>query len=497
MTYNAPFESHTPRIAGSEVEYGNLMSVERTFRKDLYLDNFVSPPVDALDTYHVNATNIKTVYGYMDKGIEVYYPLGFLSTGDRLYLDLGEHIEFSTAECRSFSEVIQREFAGGDLIFRSLTKALSGGKLVNQYGIDRFQLNKTLSDQFYYWGYHENYLGLRELDSEGDYMLPLALHLSTRQVFAGSGEISKEGDFYVSQKMNSVRELCAGVASNPAIRPLVDQRDEPHADSNKWRRIHVSIGDAHLNRYSSWLQMVTTSVVLRIVEFGGEAGIDLKDLYLADPVAAARLIAQDPSLKKKVDLANGKSMTALELQTEICSRAIQMAEKIDLPDEEILGISEWAKVCDQLKGDPQDCYTKVEWIAKKQFIEGLMDRRGLTMNDRIIREAMLRWTDLDPTKGYGLRLGHSWQNLPGELNGYEISRPPGDTRAFGRGRLIGALGRAVKETRLEFCMADWEKLRFDNWKLANSPSKIGSVSLLDPFVATTERLEEALEQLAA
>lgn len=466
------FTSETRRLAGTEMEHGSVA---------VHLGPTGEPYTDA----NITQAALK----YLDSAVARTGTAGaFLSTGDRLYPDLNHHLEFSTAECLTFREVIEREFYGGRLILDALRRAVEDKRLVD------FRLRKIVSNDHYYWGYHENYLTPRTDENGREYIEALAVHLATRQVFAGSGDLKGDGRYLVSQKMPSIRSLFYGNADQVSSRPLVDQRDEPHANAELYRRQHVTVGDPHLMKYPGWLQMLATSVLMRMVE-GGE---ELSDLYLLDPVKSAQAISADTDLTSKHDMSlSNKRRTALEIQQELAERAYQFSLKNPLPPEEVVGIAEWRDVTQDLAIEPEACDDRVEWIAKQKLLDGLREKRGPKWKQEHSYAAAQNWTLLDPDTGFGLRTEDLRRPIPFGTDTLDLSNPPLDTRANARGRLIGAIDPLSKQdgsiVPITLSGVDWELATVS----IRSPRSSSKIHMDDPYQSVYDEVEEVIADAKA
>lgn len=404
----AEFYSDTPRIMGTEMEHNN------TVQRGEY--------------YHGVADPLKCIYPFIAEDVDVphladpetydyYRRPTFLPTGDRLYMDVGNHTEFSTAEFTTAAGVVGREFTGGNLLFSGMARALEND------AINGYRLYKNVSGDGNYWGYHENYLGLRRLDIVQDYAPPMVTHLVTRQIFAGAGDITQKGEFSVSQKMPAAREVLIGSACSPHKRPILDVgREEPHAHEDQWRRIHVAIGDPHLNPRAAWLQLITTSIVTRLPE----AGIRTDDLKINDPVKEAKMVSTDISLEHELEVggANAKKLTALQIQKELHARAVALNDRSPLPPEEQLGLEVWGTVLEALEQADDLMLDWVEWIDKRELLVQTMKRKGFSWGDKAMRAVNREWANLDPAKGYGLRRAFRSSTPPDVMVGYGDLTPP-------------------------------------------------------------------------
>ena len=465
------FTSETPRLAGTETEHG--CQAEREFNGHMLVGHEISP----------------FVYNYRDE--DIAHAGYHLETGDRAYPDINGHFEFATAEEISFRGVIEREFWGGQFVFRAMQRAKEAGRIAD------FKITKNVNNGIFYWGYHENYLTPRTENWQEQYVLPLAVHLATRQVFAGAGDLRPDGTYLVSQKADSTRSLNHGEAHQELWRPLVDMRDEPHADADIYRRQHITPVDPHLWKYPAWLQMATTSVVMRLVE----GGVDLSDLYLQNPVAATHQVAKDVWLKQPLEMANTqKAYKALEIQYLLALRSKQFAETHPLPEEEQIAIKEWLRVLEDLQRNPVAFADRVEWIGKRDFLNAMRERRGVDMKHPHMVAAARNWTDLDPETGFGLRLQHKSADIPYGDDLEDGSVPPADTRAHARGRLIGAVMAWTRRSEdrpkhpIRGMGTDWSRATLDR---SHSVKEGQHILMLDPYRSHYDHVEEVIDEMEA
>src|ERR1700704_4018957 len=246
----------------------------------------------------------------------------FLANGARLYLDVGSHPEYATPECDSIADLVVHDKAG-ERILEGLVR--SAEQRLREEGIRGevylFKNNTDSAGNSY--GCHENYLVEREGDFTKftDVLIPF---LVTRQVYAGAGKVlqTARGAMYcVSQRAEHIWE---GVSSaTPRSRPIINPRDEPHADAERYRRLHVIVGDSNMSEYTTFLKIGATSIVLRMIE----SGVVMRDLTLENPIRAIREVSHDITGRRKVRLANGKEASALEIQQEYFAKASEFVER--------------------------------------------------------------------------------------------------------------------------------------------------------------------------
>src|SRR5213080_3648411 len=272
----------------------------------------------------------------------------FLENGARLYLDVGSHPEYATPECHSIDDLVVHDKAG-ERILEGLVR--SAEQRLREEGIrgEVFLFKNNTDSAGNSYGCHENYLVERDGDFAKftDVLIPF---LVTRQVYAGAGKVlqTARGAMYcVSQRAEHIWE---GVSSaTTRSRPIINTRDEPHADAERFRRLHVIVGDSNMSEYTTFLKIGATSVVLRMLE---ETSVVLRDMTLENPIRAIREISHDITCKKRVRLANGREASALDIQSEYLTRAIRYAEQKGISPLEEQALAMWEHVMTHLENDP-------------------------------------------------------------------------------------------------------------------------------------------------
>jgi proteasome accessory factor A len=284
--------------------------------------------------------------------------------------------------------------------------------------------------------------------------------LVSRQVVTGSGRvgIGPSGDepgFQLCQRSDYI-EVEVGLETT-LKRGIINTRDEPHADADRYRRLHVIIGDANLAETSTYLKLGTTALVLDLIEDGPQHGIDLSDLALARPVHAVHAISRDPSLRVAVAMADGRELTALALQRIYLDRVAKLVDGRD-PDPRAADVVEtWAHVLDLLERDPMDCAELLDWPAKLRLLEGFRQRENLSWSAPRLHLVDLQYSDVRLDKGLYNRLvaRGSMKRLVTEHQVIEaVDNPPTDTRAYFRGECLRRFGADI-------AAASWDSVIFD------------------------------------
>ncbi|MET3954551.1 proteasome accessory factor PafA2 [Rhodococcus sp. OAS809] len=373
-----------------------------------------------------------------------------LTNGARLYVDHA-HPEYSAPEVADPLDAVIWDKAGERVMEAAARHASSVP------GAPRLQLYKNNVDgKGASYGTHENYLCSRETPF-ASIVTGLTPFFASRQVICGSGRVGlgqsgDEAGFQLSQRSDYI-EVEVGLETT-LKRGIINTRDEPHADADKYRRLHVIIGDANLAEMSTYLKVGTTALVLDLIE----AGVDLTDLQLARPVTAVHHISHDPTLRKTVALADGRELTGLALQRiylERVSKFLDREADRDPRADDI--VAKWAMVLDLLERDPMECANILDWPAKLRLLEGFRNREGLTWSAPRLHLVDLQYSDVRLDKGLYNRLvaRGSMERLVTEQQVLDaVTNPPTDTRAYFRGECLRRFGADI-------AAASWDSVIFD------------------------------------
>ena len=373
-----------------------------------------------------------------------------LTNGARLYVDHA-HPEYSTPEVTSPRDIVLWDKAGEHVMAEAARRA------ARIPGTQPIQLYKNNTDgKGASYGTHENYLMDRRTPFL-DIIRGLIPFFVTRQVFAGAGRVgigteSRTQGFQLSQRADFF-EVEVGLETT-LKRPIINTRDEPHADADKYRRLHVIIGDANLAELSTYLKVGTTALVLDMIE----ARTLTRDLSLEEPVAELQAISHDPSLTHRVRLRDGRRMTALEVQQtylEMAQRHVDRRGDDDGQTADVL--RRWAEVLEDLAVDPMRCADRLDWPAKLRLLEGYRSRDGLGWGDSRLHLVDLQYSDVRPEKGLYHRLvsrGSMQRLLTDDEVVTAMLRPPTDTRAFFR-------GECLRRYPAQVAAASWDSVVFD------------------------------------
>jgi len=418
--------------------------------------------------------------GSMPPEIETHLVNAVLTNGARYYVDHA-HPEFSTPECADALEVVRYDKAGEEVLRRSMAAARRS--LPDGQSIVVYKNNSDGKGNSY--GTHENYLMDRSLPfARLAHMI--TPHFVTRQIFAGAGKVGSESSsaprevaFQLSQRAEFFEEEVG--LETTLKRPIVNTRDEPHADPQRYRRFHVIVGDANLCEVATFLKVGTTALVLSLVEDDAFGGLDLA---LANPVRAIRQISYDLTLAAPLDMADGRSATALAIQWELYGLARKYAEDRGLAclGDEAVGamvLRRWEEVLHGLETDPATVARQVDWAAKLQLLEAYRERHGLDWDDQKLAAVDLQYHDLRPERSLFARL--DTEHLVGDDEvASAVAEPPRRTRAYFRGQCLKRWASSVAS-------ANWDSIVFD---LGTDPLR--RVPMMDPLRGTADHTEELL-----
>ncbi|WP_454166156.1 depupylase/deamidase Dop [Gordonia iterans] len=400
-----------------------------------------------------------------------------LTNGARLYVDHA-HPEYSAPEVRDPLDAVIWDKAGERVMEQAAEFVASVP------GSTRLQLYKNNIDgKGASYGTHENYLMDRRTSFDA-VVTGLMPFFASRQVVCGSGRVGigqsgEEAGFQLSQRADYI-EVEVGLETT-LKRGIINTRDEPHAEPDKYRRLHVIIGDANLAETSTYLKVGTTALVLDLIE----AGVDLSDLSLAWPVQAVHTISHDPTLSAVVALADGRELTGLALQREYLARVSDFHDAHHSDDDRAAQvIATWADVLDKLERDPMECADLLDWPAKLRLLEGFRQREGLTWSAPRLQLIDLQYSDVRLDKGLYNRLvsrGSMQRLVTEDQVRHAVHHPPEDTRAYFRGRCVSKFGADV-------AAASWDSVIFD----LGDDSMI-RIPTLEPLRGTREMVGELLE----
>ena len=375
-----------------------------------------------------------------------------LSNGARFYNDHA-HPEYSTPEVTNPRDVVLWDKAGERVMAEASRRAAT---IPGSLPIHLYKNNTDNKGASY--GAHENYL-MRRQTPFADIVMHLTPFFVTRQIVCGAGRvgIGQDGStpgFQISQRADFF-EVEVGLETT-LKRPIINTRDEPHADADKYRRLHVIIGDANLSEISTYLKVGATSLILSMIE---EKALSA-DLGIADPVSELKSVSHDPSLKHLIRMRDGRRLTALDIQWAFYERARSFVDNREGDDaDEITAdvLDRWESVLDRLGRDPMLCAGELDWVAKLRLLEGYRERESLQWASHKLQLVDLQYSDVRPEKGLYQRLV-TRGSMATLFTEDEIRRamlePPEDTRAYFRGRCLA-------QYAAEVVAASWDSVIFD------------------------------------
>ncbi|PRW65304.1 depupylase/deamidase Dop [Actinopolyspora mortivallis] len=485
------------RIMGTEVEYGITVPGDATANPVLSSTHIVLAYAAAADVprarrarwdYEVESP-LRDARGF-DMGASTAQSNGsegddlgaanvILTNGARLYVDHA-HPEYSSPEVTNPRDAVLWDKAGERVMEEAARRAASVP------GTSPIQLYKNNIDgKGASYGTHENYLCSRDTPFTA-VITGLTPFFVSRQIVCGSGrvglgQVGEKPGFQLSQRADYI-EVEVGLETT-LKRGIINTRDEPHADADRYRRLHVILGDANLAETATYLKMGTTALVLDMIE----AGHRFDDLRLADPVKAVHLISYDPQLSQKVELADGRRFTGLDLQrayheraaAHVDSRGGQSAREV---------VEMWGETLDLLGQDPMNCADRLDWPAKLQLLESYRARDNLGWSSPRLHMIDLQYADVRMDKGLYNRLvnrGSMRRLLTEEEVRRAVTDPPEDTRAYFR-------GRCLEHYPDEVAAASWDSVIFDLGR-----DSLVRIPTLEPLRGTKAHVGELLESAAS
>jgi len=406
----------------------------------------------------------------------------FLENGARLYLDVGSHPEYATPECDSVTELVAHDKAGE----RILEHLVAAAELrLHEEGIsgDVYLFKNNTDSAGNSYGCHENYLVSRqgEFARMADVLIPFFV---TRQIWCGAGKVlhgPRGAQYCLAQRAEHIWE---GVSSaTTRSRPIINTRDEPHADAERYRRLHVIVGDSNMSEWTTFMKVGITDLILRMVE----ANTVMRDLSLENPIRAIREISHDLTCTRKVRLSNGRELSALEVQTEYFEKTARFVERRGGDETSSLLLREWGDALEALReDDPGRLVRKIDWVTKRVMIERYMAKHDLPLGSPKVALLDLAYHDVNRSRGlYYLleRAGKVERVVSEDAISVATREPPQSTRAKLRGDFI----RQAKLKRRDYTV-DWVHL-----KLNDQAQR--TVLCKDPFRHTDERVEQLIAHM--
>lgn len=407
----------------------------------------------------------------------------FLTNGSRLYLDVGSHPEYATCECDSFHDAIAHERAGDSILHQM---AIEAEEALRADGIDGkiflFKNNTDSAGNSY--GCHENYLVGRggDFTDMARYLVPFFI---TRQLIVGAGKVvqtAKGAHYAISQRADHMWD---GVSSaTTRSRPIINTRDEPHADAELYRRMHVIVGDSSMSQSTNLLKIASTHALLCFLEDRRT----LRDFTMENPVKAIREIALDSTGRTSVQLANGSTVTALDIQWEYCNAVTAYANEAGMNEGLMARALElWARTLTAIETQQfASVNREIDWILKKAILDRAATKHGMNLEDPRLAQLDLAYHDINPERGVFLlmeRKGLVERIVDETAVERAKTQPPQTTRAKLRGDFVAAALRTGSDHTV-----DWTQIKISDHGLR-------SVQLKDPFAATDARVDRLIASM--
>ncbi|GAA3285902.1 Pup--protein ligase [Nesterenkonia halobia] len=409
----------------------------------------------------------------------------FIPNGSRLYLDVGSHPEYATAECDRLTDLIASDRAG-ELIMHDLALRAEQTMAADGYAGTLYLLKNNIDSQGNSYGSHENYLIPRTTHFRrlSTILLPF---LVTRQLLAGAGRIVPAADgrgahWAFSQRADHMWE---GISSaTTRARPIINTRDEPHADAGVHRRLHVIVGDSNMSETTQLLRFGSTDLVLRMIE----AGVPLGDFELEDPIAAIRTISHDLTGTATVPTRDGRRVTAVDVQSALLDRSRRFVAEHGAHHEHVDAVLElWERTLQAVSsGDHTLIEADIDWAIKKRTVEDVAARGGLPLDAPRLTQVDMAYHDVHPERGLFRMLerrGRATRLVDDDAVRRATVDPPATTRASLRGRFLSTARAFGVEHQV-----DWVQ-----HKLVERP--LEALMLKDPLAVEEPRLESLLDKL--
>lgn len=481
-----------PTVMGTEIEYGIIVKNDPDFdpiSSCVLLVNAYREDPDGTILWDYDQENpLADARGFQVDG-EKYTPNQqeniarnkTLVNGARYYVDHA-HPEYSCPEVTNARDLVVHEKAGERVV--EISRREANGLLPDGA---QMLLHKNNSDRKgNSYGSHENYLMDRRTSFKRivEHLLPF---FATRQVYTGAGKVGSENrvqpcDYQISQRADFFETEVA--LDTMVKRPIVNTRDEPHADRDKYRRLHVIVGDSNMSEYTIYLRNGVTALILQMIEDGA---ID-RDLTLRDPVRAIKDVSHDPKLSLELGLDNGKRMTAVQIQCEFLemAQAYVARNPVDAVTADVM--AKWEHVMDCLQRDPEELSEQIDWIAKRRLIESFMERKELDWQSPQVQMLDLQYHDTRPDKGlyYMLeRQGKVERIVTDQEINAAVHTPPDDTRAYFR-------GECLRRYTGQVFGVNWDSISFG---FDDEPIK--RVMMSEPLKGTRAMVEDLLDRSAS
>ncbi len=484
-----------PKVCGIETEYGILPRgtdpnpiTASSLLINSYLAGALGRRVSDIGWDFVNEQPANDARGFFPDEVfapevEMHMVNAVLTNGARYYVDHA-HPEISIPEVVHALDAVLWDRAAEEIVRSSMRHAQTvlpdGAELV---------IYKNNSDgKGNSYGCHENYLMDRAIPF-ARIIHQITPHFVTRQIFCGAGKVGcelpgrnfDEIPFQLSQRADFFEEEVG--LETTLKRPIINTRDEPHCDPEKYRRLHVIVGDANMSEVATYLKVGTTAILLAMIEDDA-----LGDEWrLAHPVSAIRAISHDPTLRTQVKMASGVTMSALEIQWGLLERAQKYGKSHGLAVvDETVGhdvLQRWEDTLNALESDPMSLAHQVDWVAKWRLVSGLAERHDLRPGDARLKAIDLQYHDLRPERCLATRVGLERLVDPEDVTA-AMTNPPKTTRAYFR-------GRCLEKYPDEIVAANWDSLVFD---IGSDPLR--RVPMMEPLRGTADHVASVIDQSA-
>lgn len=407
----------------------------------------------------------------------------FLPNGSRLYLDVGSHPEYATAECDGIAQLIAQDRAG-ELILHDLVQEAQAKLAQEGYGGKIFLFKNNVDSAGNSYGSHENYLISRrgEFNRLADILIPF---LVTRQLIAGAGRVlpaAQGGKFAFSQRADHIWE---GVSSaTTRSRPIINTRDEPHADAELYRRLHVIVGDSNMSETTTMLKVGSLDLILRMVE----AGTIMTDMRLENPIRSIREISHDITGSHPLKMADGRTMTALDIQRHYLEKVSGFVRSHGAHNTLVPQILDlWERTLDAVEAQNYSSIdTEIDWAIKAKLIGSYVDRHNVAWGSPEVAQLDLRYHDIDPQRGlFNMleRRGAAAKVATEAEVAAAVDTAPATTRAHLRGQFVNA----ARESGRDYTV-DWVHLKLND-------RAHQTILCKDPFKSVDERVDELIASL--
>lgn len=407
----------------------------------------------------------------------------FLPNGSRLYLDVGSHPEYATAECDGIAQLIAQDRAG-ELILHDLVQEAQIKLAQDGFAGKIFLFKNNVDSAGNSYGSHENYLITRrgEFNRLADILIPF---LVTRQLIAGAGRVlpaQQGGKFAFSQRADHIWE---GVSSaTTRSRPIINTRDEPHADAELYRRLHVIVGDSNMSETTSMLKVGSMDLILRMVE----AGTIMTDMRLENPIRSIREISHDLTGSHPLKMADGRTMTALDIQRHYLEKVSGFVRSHGAHNNLVPRILDlWERTLDAIESQNYSSIdTEIDWAIKAKLLGSYADRHNLPWGSAQVGQLDLRYHDIDPQRGlFNMleRRGAAAKLMSGAEIAEAVDIAPSTTRAHLRGQFVNAARKSGRDYTV-----DWVHLKLND-------RSHQTILCKDPFKSVDERVDELIASL--